>query len=419
MSVNYIDEIKQKIATTDRVEMAKRLIVLWQVAMYGLAYEQVELPSLLYVLPSYLSAVVFYYLCCLRPVPFLQYQLIPLTFFLVRFIWAIIHGEEIKPELLTVLTISNLMFLSRESKIWVYMAFRKFMVFMCGAGVICYISYSLGLGLPHITQPYYFGNSIYANFHVAYITSYANGGMPRLCGLFNEPGYLGTIAAFTLIVDRMNWRRVGNIIIFVAGVFAFSFAFWILVLLYYLLRHATKPARIVLVVLAVFGGLAYIQTVKFENESVQFLVNRFAAENGKVKGDNRCTHLFDMMYDDLFRSDQYMWGRGDNSLNVSHLMTLSYATYIYKYGVVGFALLWLIPMLMACKYSRKNVLCYVFVAIFFASTYQRPHFYTPLYFGLLFGGIDYIYSTQKIIEGKKDDEEEDDETDLDAIKMGL
>jgi hypothetical protein len=416
MSLTYFDDIKQRIVTTDRVEMAKRLLVLWQVCMYGLAYEQVELPGMLYVVPTYLSVAVFYYLCCLRPIAFLQHQIIPLTYLLVRFIWAIFHGDDVTPDILTVLTVSNLLLLNRESKMWVYTKLRLFLVAMCAAGALCYISYCLKLGLPYVLQDYYFGNAHYVNFHVAYINSSHEELFPRLCGLFNEPGYLGTIVALALIVDRMNLRRPGNAIMFLAGIFTFSFAFWVLILLYMVVRNISKPARIIAVICVVFAGLIYVQNTKFENKSVQFLVERFSTQNGKLKGDNRRTNLYDMLFDKMVRSDQYMFGRGPNSLqHAGNIMTLSYSTYIYQYGIVGFAILWLVPMVLAVKYSRRNLQCCIFIMLFFISTYQRPHFYSPLYLTLLFGGIDYIFATQKFLREQTD--EADDEEDLDAIKV--
>jgi hypothetical protein len=416
MSLTYFDDIKKRIATTDRVEMAKRLLVLWQVCMYGLAYEQVELPGMLYVVPTYLSVAVFYYLCCLRPIAFLHHQLIPLTYLLVRFIWAIMHGDDPVPDILTVLTMSNLLLLNRESKLWIYVKLRLFLVVMCAAGAVCYISYCLHLGIPYVLQPYYFGNAHYVNFHVAYInTSYIEA-FPRLCGLFNEPGYLGTIAALALIIDRMNLRRVGNAIIFLAGIFTFSFAFWILILCYMVVRNISKPVRIIAAVCILMGGLIYVQNTKFENESVQFLVDRFSSQNGKLKGDNRRTNLFEIKFDNMVRSDQYLFGRGPNSLQNDHnLMTLSYSTYIYQYGIIGFAILWLVPLVFAVKYSQRNLQCCIFIMLFFVSTYQRPHFYTPLYLALLFGGIDYIYVTQRFLKSQSGEADEEDA--LDSIKV--
>jgi hypothetical protein len=181
-------------------------------------------------------------------------------------------------------------------------------------------------------------------------------------------------------------------------------------------RNISKPVRIIAAVCVLMGGLIYVQNTKFENESVQFLVDRFSSQNGKLKGDNRRTNLFEIKFDNMVRSDQYLFGRGPNSLQNDHnLMTLSYSTYIYQYGIIGFAILWLVPLVFAVKYSKRNLQCCIFIMLFFVSTYQRPHFYTPLYLALLFGGIDYIYVTQRFLKAQSGEADEEDA--LDSIKV--
>lgn len=271
---------------------------------------------------------------------------------------------------------------------------------MCGAGVVCYASYLLHLGLPYSLVQFYreAWNVYYANYHIAYVQSFSEGlglmsFLPRLCGLYNEPGYLGTVCAMVLMAENLNLKRVGNIVIMLACVCTFSFAFWIIIALYWLFMSLQKPPRFFVKLAILASVVVWVQTVQFDDVAVQKVFDRFKIVDGKVQGDNRVTLQFDKVYGDMFLNNKELTGLGpEASARIEG--NLSIKTYIMNFGLLGVLLAYGVTIGLAMQYAMRgrypSVKMWVFFALYFISIYQRPAIFNPLYMGLLFGGLDYI-----------------------------
>lgn len=377
-----------------------RILVLVQVALSGLAYGQVEVPLMVYTAIGYLTA--FVYLIYFSRVGNLKNAwllIIPFAFFMVNLLWSI--GEvEAKPSTLYTILIAEFLLLDSDSKIWVYQKYRVFIVLMCAAGAICYVSFIAHLGLPYTVQNYYYGTSYYINYHISYIVSTGSIVGARLCGLFNEPGFLGTVSAMILVIERLNLRKAGNMIIFIACIFTFSLAFWVIIGIYWILSNLTNRKRIILAIAAIamiLAGIAYIPNIHLQNRQANRLIHRLEFKDGKFAGDNRTDVKFDLIYNRFLESDNTLLGLGPNaklSNNIEN--TSSYKVVIFKYGYIGFSILWLIPLACSIIYAGRNRNNFIFIICFFASTYQRPDFYLPCYICLLFGGMSYIKKSDQL-----------------------
>ena len=82
----------------------------------------------------------------------------------------------------------------------IYTLYRRFLVLSSFIGILCYLLYMFNVNL-YTIKPYY-GNvtvdyAVYIDFKVCYLYGLI---WPRLCGLFNEPGYLGTFLALAFIL---------------------------------------------------------------------------------------------------------------------------------------------------------------------------------------------------------------------------
>ena len=58
-------------------------------------------------------------------------------------------------------------------------------------------------------------------------------GFYRFCGLFEEPGVVGTICSLLLVADRIDLKSNENKLLFFYGLISFSLAFYILIIIYY------------------------------------------------------------------------------------------------------------------------------------------------------------------------------------------
>jgi len=381
----------------DKWAYCLRWTVLCIVCMAGIAYDQVEIPRGIYIISSYLLSFVYIGTIIFhnhRLEMDLCYLLLPFSYFLINLIWSLAFGiEQIQFDFLTLLTSCEFMLLDRASKMWVYKKFRKFIIVVCLLGILCYLSFLFDLGLPYDIVEFYDTDSgaIYLNYHISYIYSQVSTMSLRLCGLFNEPGYLGTVAAIVLIIERMNLRRWGNIVIFFAASLTFSFAFWVLIVIYLAIVNYRK-------FWVTFGTLFFLaltfvvlQNVNFENESINKLVERFSFEDGKFKGDNRTSDEFEQYFDRFQKSGDLILGLGPDAKSRYQITgTGGYKPYIFNYGYVGFILLWGISIVLAIHYARGERRCWILIFLFFLSTYQRADFVNPVYLCLLFGGIDYL-----------------------------
>lgn len=381
----------------DKWAYCLRWVVLCVVCMSGIAYDQVEIPRVVYIVSSYLLSLVYIGVIIFHSYRLkvgLQYLLLPFSYFLINFIWSLaFEVEQVQFDFLTLITSCELILLDRESKVWVYKKFRCFVIIMCVLGILCYWSFLFDLGLPYSIVEFYDvdNGAVYLNYHISYIYSQVSTMSLRLCGLFNEPGYLGTVTAMVLIIERMNLRHWGNIIIFIAASLTFSFAFWVLIVIYLVIVNYRKIWVTLGTIFFLIMAFVILQNVTFENESINKLVERFSFEDGKFKGDNRTSNEFDQYFDEFQKSGDLILGLGPDAKSKYQITGAGgYKPYIFNYGYVGFILLWGISIILAIRYARGCRECWVLIFLFFLSTYQRADFVNPVYLCLLFGGIDYL-----------------------------
>jgi hypothetical protein len=119
-------------------------------------------------------------------------------------------GAAEKFNVLLLLVLCLFVLLPRQDKRDVYNIYRKFLVVTSGLGLFIYLCIMVGIPFPHRVLAYYGTHSYgatYLDFYIGYAV------VNRFCGLFNEPGYLGTVIALILCIERMNLNRKGNIVL--------------------------------------------------------------------------------------------------------------------------------------------------------------------------------------------------------------
>lgn len=281
-----------------------------------------------------------------------------------------------------------------------YRILYKCFVLMSILGIIASVSFIFNLGIPYEIVPYYFGDDYYVNYHFAYFYWGGQEGLTfRLCGLCNEPGPYGTILALLLIVQKIDIKKIGNIILLIAGFFTFSAAFYAIIFIYLSIVSLRKVLLWLPIVLTILLLIINIPNIEMELPMLSRLIERFEFDNktGKFKGDNRTSMYFDKAYDKLFESTHNaLLGLGTNSnYKIQNAMTESYKVFIYQYGIIGFVLIYFsFFIIRADKWlSNRNVL--YFTLLLLVSIYQKPRIFMATYFLLYYGGIDYIIHTSR------------------------
>lgn len=282
--------------------------------------------------------------------------------------------------------------MSSDSKLCIYILFKKYMLITGVLGILGFICFSSGLPLPYDVVAYYGENTstVYVNYHFTYFVFASP--FVRLCGLFNEPGFYGTIAAFVLCIDRMNLKKWDNLLIFIAGCLTFSMAYFAIIFIY-LVFLTRKRKGVFFVLIALYVFVLFVLPELDLGPSVNKLISRFTIEDGQFVGDNRSDEALDDALEVMMNSQEKWLGYGQGYASTLATGISTYKIYLINYGIFGFILIFGSLVLSTFRLSQKNAYIVIFLICFYVSVYQRPNIYTVLYFVVLLGGIEYIKAT--------------------------
>lgn len=284
----------------------------------------------------------------------------------------------------------------RES---VFIYFKKIMVVLTLVGFVCYSSYMLGIGIPYDVI-YRDDTTSFISYKICYLSNISIFDIVRFNGFFDEPGYYGTFAAFLLCADKLNLKKIDNIILLVGGLLSLSLAFVLLLIIYYFIANIKQLKKwIWLVVIGI--SFFMIQDLQTGNQYVDALVTRMAINDEGFAGDNRYGHSFEKVWEDTLREDMFYVGYGKGYAEYFGTGEgeglASIKSYIVNYGIIG-TLIMFAPMFVLA--SRQAFLCknqnmFLYILITYISLYQRPYLFAPAYFIIFICGISYIALNEK------------------------
>lgn len=228
-------------------------------------------------------------------------------------------------------------------------------------------------------------------------------GFMRPCGIFDEPGFIGTNAAmfFAILLQKgINKKNVKILFgLVLIGVLSTSLAavvlFIIAIGIYAFIQKFYKALGAILLVFICF---LIFMNVDFENETLSNYQERLTITNGTLEGNTRESETFEQAFEDVLEDDPItlLLGYGYNSK--SELLptdgSCSYRTFIYEYGLIGFALL-LLLLIIIFLHSYKSCYSLIPLCVFLASLYQRPYIIMPLYITIFVVGFSAIEQNRK------------------------
>lgn len=291
--------------------------------------------------------------------------------------------------------------LNAENKRLIYQSFRKAMIALCAVGVVCYGIYLLNIDALFTRYDYYSASlgGEYISYGVGSMCLIGN--QLRLCGHFNEPGFLGTVLALMLCIENLNFKKMGNMILLVAGCLTLSMAFYAIVAIYIAIRLTPiiikKPVLIVGVLAVIPFYLFVFPHIRTGNAGIDRLIQRFALTANGLAGNNRENYMLNYLYDEVVKGRDFLIGKGAGFVNSLDIGSVgSYKKYIVEYGLVGFALIYGSTIVGALLNSQKNVRAIAMITVFTISIYQRPDIISLVYFVLLYGGVEHIVFRDKV-----------------------
>lgn len=269
--------------------------------------------------------------------------------------------------------------------------FKNYLYIISIIGIIIYFSYFIHLPLPHKIVQYYEvgGADRYIDYTFGYL--YTMKGMIRLCGLFNEPGYFGTVLALTLCAKQLNMKEKKNIVLFIAGCLTFSVAFIIIILGYIILLTYKKPKFLILLMILFVSWFFIMPNIKTGIIGIDTIIRRLTIVNGSLLGNNRKSDGLIKLYEIWKSSNNLIWGYGGGYVKAQLLgkssVGSSFSSYLVNYGIAGVFLLYIPTIIYSIQISKGNILNFFYIIVFCLSIYQRPNIFSVLYYLLLIGGI--------------------------------
>lgn len=304
-----------------------------------------------------------------------------------------------------VVTLSLIAILSTEGPILanVLSKFRYFLIVITILGFVSYIDAITGMHLPHTLVPFtdvddsmgIENTAFYLNHYFSYTLIQSDG--PRLCTLFNEPGYYGTMVAFMLILTKFDFRDKYNWVLLVGGILSMSMAFFLLLGLGIFLYSIHSTRQRVLLVIAIIFVTVILPKFHFDSDIINNLLYRFEfdTETMSFVGDDRSNYEVDRLFSSFNNSDKTLFGYGTGYCNNVMNGASTYKKFIIEWGYLGSFLTYGLLMLAAFLESRKNKSALSFVFCFLISVYQRPSVFTMAYMLVLFGGIYYMMNSKE------------------------
>lgn len=213
----------------------------------------------------------------------------------------------------------------------------------------------------------------------------------RLCGIYDEHGMAGTVAGLLLAGNQFKLKKHKElVIILVGGILSVSLAFFVIVGLYYvyvLLKNRKKKRLITLIsLILICAGVLFL----LRNNEV---VNRLVISRLRITylmSNKRADSTFIALFSDFLRSDNILWGYGNNNPIFNTVDAASYKVLIYDIGFVGFFIYVLWFLYWGVRNAGKNIEALILLVLFMLSFLQRPWILYLYFMIILFGGIDKI-----------------------------
>lgn len=280
-----------------------------------------------------------------------------------------------------------------RSQIFTYML-RIFAIMLLPC-LIYYILGFLGIELPYqilygVNESKTAAGVYYKHYFLGTVISGSPG---RYCGVFDEPGVVGTYAALLFAGASDKRKNKFAWLVFLEGFFSLSMAFYVMVLIYALVKLATKSIyKSILLWIVCVMGLVIFVNINFRSSSLRMIQSRIDFTSGFGVKDNRTTDEFEKFYQEFWKNNNDEVVLGDGRTILEHLdfsAGSSYKMLFVRYGVMGVLLLILFYTMLIRRYklSKANL---PFILAFLASVYQRPHIFTIFYICIFMAALSNI-----------------------------
>ncbi len=309
------------------------------------------------------------------------------------------YGDFRVSSIFTILTFIILLSLSEDEKYLALICFTKFFSFIIFISFFTWSIHNLFLEFPSfgiidLRDLKGAGETILIN-HLFFlqIDSFQ---FNRFYSVFDEPGVLGTLGAFILIANNLDFRQKDNLIIFVGCLFSFSLSFYFLIFLAFIFKYSSN-IRLLMKFVIIFMFFLFIFFLFLNNNSTFQGVILYRLFNFDEFGiESRTSYDLNLFFNDFLFSKDFLFGKGTSFLNSNPILLTGqgYKFFFIEYGFFGF-------LLVLCMYfylmDFKNKYHYFCLFVFLVSFLQRPFMFTSwqlVVFSFCLTGLN-VYSKNK------------------------
>ena len=204
----------------------------------------------------------------------------------------------------------------------------------------------------------------------------------RFCGLFDEPGVVGTFNAIFLYIlgfKKDDWKTYA---LFLSGVLSFSLFFYLSVFAFFAINSILKLNLKAILLVVAFSFVFY--GVTKDNVIISEMVwNRLEWDDSKggIVGDNRVKDNAEELYNKKKYTMDYWFGTHNERELQYFEGSSTYKYVVLSCGMIFFVIYILFFALLALKYLKGKQLV-LFLFLFLSTIYQRPWMFGMGYFFL-------------------------------------
>ena len=281
---------------------------------------------------------------------------------------------------LRIIVISVIILLNDQIKIDLFRYITKSFAIIMFFSIVAWILFLIGFHLPHFSTEY--NQYSFENYFFFLLNDLdADFPIPRFSSYFLEPGYLGMVTSFLLCANSFKLKDKYVLILFIATIFTFSLAAYLLLIistLVYFLFYSKRKVYIIL-----FGILVLILYLFFTNyQNGNNVVNnliilRLQFENGEMVGYNRYGQDFISYFPDFLKnSSKVFFGIGDNAVYAMGLVGAGVKFYLVQHGIVGITLvlLFYVSFLLGKPGKMALILLLTYILCFAQAAYPLMEF---------------------------------------------
>ena len=249
--------------------------------------------------------------------------------------------------------------------------------------------------LPHITtvvdlNNFYVSSHNYFFFRETMMSEYNVNLVRRYQGIFLEPGHMGTITAFFLIVNRFDLKKKENWALFVGALLTLSASAYLLLAIGYIFHMITKGSvRKVFFALSLIAVLIvfFLSYKGGENAVNELIFEKLTREEGAVEG--RVSMEVMLWFENMWRTGTDLWFGKGAFFGVEE-NSAGFLLFFVCCGIVGTGLL--VFSYFSIYYSCKSKYGFFLFLIYIISFLQRTYPYWDAFSLPFILGLPYIIS---------------------------